>query len=153
MDYQTIKKLLNRYWEGETTLAEEQQLRTYFNRPEGYDPRFGADAPWFLYTQVAAKQQSQRPVLLAQRRPSYQILRWAVAASIALLLAWGLSRYQGAPTEVPMVAEQSMQDTYKDPQAAYEATKAALKRLSRGLNKGVKTTSQELKNMPKLDNN
>ena len=31
MDCKTIKGILDRYWEGETSLKEEQLLKTYFN--------------------------------------------------------------------------------------------------------------------------
>ena len=34
MDYKYIEQLLERYWEGETTLQEESILRTFFSQPE-----------------------------------------------------------------------------------------------------------------------
>ena len=34
MDYKYIEQLLERYWEGETTLQEEDILRTFFSQPE-----------------------------------------------------------------------------------------------------------------------
>ena len=34
MDYKYIEQLLERYWEGETTLQEEFILRTFFSQPE-----------------------------------------------------------------------------------------------------------------------
>ena len=34
MDYKYIEQLLERYWEGETTLQEENILRTFFSQPE-----------------------------------------------------------------------------------------------------------------------
>lgn len=34
MDYKYIEQLLERYWEGETTLQEEHILRTFFSQPE-----------------------------------------------------------------------------------------------------------------------
>ena len=67
----------------------------------------------------------------------------------ALILGMGWWSNQHQPN-LPVVAEQVSEDTYNDPKAAYEATKAALKRLSKGLKKGIKNTRQELKTMPKL---
>ena len=34
MDYKYIEQLLERYWEGETTLQEEDILHTFFSQPE-----------------------------------------------------------------------------------------------------------------------
>ena len=34
MDYKYIEQLMERYWEGETTLQEENILRTFFSQPE-----------------------------------------------------------------------------------------------------------------------
>ena len=34
MDYRYIEQLLERYWEGETTLQEESILRTFFSQPD-----------------------------------------------------------------------------------------------------------------------
>jgi hypothetical protein len=34
MDYKYIEQLLERYWEGETSLQEENILRTFFSQPE-----------------------------------------------------------------------------------------------------------------------
>lgn len=153
MDYPTIRALLDKYWEGETTLEEEGQLRTYFNQPQGYDARLDAEAVWFVYTKDQAAQSSQRPLPLMQvvHRRTHRWLGWVVAASIVLVVGLGWwKNQQQQPTPPAIVAAQSL-DTYDDPQAAYEATKAALKRLSKGLKKGMKTTRKELRNMPKLD--
>ena len=34
MDYKYIEQLMERYWEGETTLQEESILRTFFSQPD-----------------------------------------------------------------------------------------------------------------------
>ena len=34
MDYRYIEQLMERYWEGETTLLEESILRTFFSQPD-----------------------------------------------------------------------------------------------------------------------
>lgn len=34
MDYRYIEQLMERYWEGETTLQEESILRTFFSQPD-----------------------------------------------------------------------------------------------------------------------
>ena len=37
MDYKYIEQLLERYWEGETTLQEESILRTFFSQPDSQE--------------------------------------------------------------------------------------------------------------------
>lgn len=37
MDYKYIEQLLERYWEGETTLQEESILRTFFSQPDSLE--------------------------------------------------------------------------------------------------------------------
>ena len=37
MDYKYIEQLLERYWQGETTLQEEAILRNFFSQPEAKD--------------------------------------------------------------------------------------------------------------------
>lgn len=53
MDYKQIEQLLDRYWQCETSLEEESQLRTFFN---------GKDIPDHLrrYKHLFAYQQMQK---------------------------------------------------------------------------------------------
>ena len=37
MDYKYIEQLMERYWEGETTLQEESILRTFFSQPDSQE--------------------------------------------------------------------------------------------------------------------
>ena len=37
MDYRYIEQLMERYWEGETTLQEESILRTFFSQPDNLE--------------------------------------------------------------------------------------------------------------------
>ena len=37
MDYKYIEQLLERYWQGETTLQEENILRSFFSQPDAQD--------------------------------------------------------------------------------------------------------------------
>ncbi len=62
MDYTQIEDLLERYWEGETTLEEERQLRQYFAGPT--DARFRAVAP--LFQALSSEQLTTAPADLGQ---------------------------------------------------------------------------------------
>jgi len=50
MDYKYINQLLDRYWQGETTLEEEAILRTFFSQ-EGIPAELQQYAPLFRYEQ------------------------------------------------------------------------------------------------------
>ena len=103
-----ISNLLERFMNGESTLAEEELLSRYFATHE-------VDAEWEPYKQMfayfdsgmadeaqpaAAKEAEQAP------QPNVVRLRWlrvAAAAVVALLLATGLWHLFGGSHELPQV--------------------------------------------------
>ena len=103
-----ISNLLERFMNGESTLAEEELLSRYFATHE-------VDAEWEPYKQMfayfdsgmadeaqpaAAKEAEQAP------QPNVVRLRWlrvAAAAVVALLLATGLWHLFGGSNELPQV--------------------------------------------------
>lgn len=150
MDYPTIKKLVDKYWEGETSLKEEQQLRAYFNGPK-VDKRLQSVQPLFVFFKQEQEKKSQQPLRLwevMRQRP--QRMWGLVAASIAILItaACWLYHQQHSLTKPNNLAIQEsvelQKDTYKDPEKAFQEAKAALMRVSKGLNKGVKATKEGL---------
>ena len=52
MDYKNIHQLLDKYWEGETSLDEEKTLKAYFNQEE-VATDLQQFAPLFQYLNVA----------------------------------------------------------------------------------------------------
>lgn len=93
-----IQALLDRYWEGETTLDEERQLKVFFsagNIPENYR----AVAPYFQA--LKAEQAVQLPGN-RQPTPMHRPLRWfrfAAAAVIALLFTAGAYWWMREPAQ------------------------------------------------------
>lgn len=88
-DFNDIQILLDRYWEGETTLEEERRLKTYFASGE-VDERLIAFAPLF---QALREEQSVQymKIKTAPLKPVlYTWQKLAAAASVALLLTAGL---------------------------------------------------------------
>ena len=55
MDYSYIDKLLERYWQGETSVEEEEMLRTFFRQRE-LPSRFEPYRRLFAYEDVAASE-------------------------------------------------------------------------------------------------
>lgn len=80
---QRISELLERYWEGETTLSEERELKSYFNAGEIHASH-GEYAAYF--TAVRKEQQVKSPVQFHVGRTARY---WLYAASLAILLTAG----------------------------------------------------------------
>ncbi|MFK7796391.1 MAG: hypothetical protein AB8E82_02980 [Aureispira sp.] len=153
MDYPTIKKLVDKYWEGTTSLEEEQQLRAYFNGKQ-VDKRLKSVQPLFVFFKQEQEKKSQRSLRfleVVRQRPKRM---WSlVAASVAILITAAAWLYQQQHLPQPSnlaVQETSLhKDTYKDPEQAFQEAKQALMLVSKGLNKGVKTTRKGLKQAQK----
>jgi len=131
-----MKKLLEKYWEGTTSLQEEEQLKSYFNSDlvseehEVYRSLFnnfeleksfeseGFDA----FAKVKSQQSEQH---YFKRRTWTGI---AVAAGVSAMVAIGSGYFQ-QEQEVDL-------GTYENPEEAYAATVAALQLVSNKFNKG-----------------
>lgn len=146
MDYKTIKEILDRYWEGETSLKEEQLLKTYFNSNkvakelESFRPLF------VYYKEQKSKTTTQSFEELKNKPIVYRLIpTWlTVAATVLVLLTAGLFYHlnQNASTPSVLAVDQTAKDTYEDPEVAYKEAKAALFLISKGLNKGMKKTKE-----------
>ncbi len=131
-----MNELLEKYWEGQTSLQEEQQLRDYFAsdqvlpQHELYRPLFAAlvvesssEVDDFDAFAKVNTQQTQEKIVNSKTWKGI-----VAAASISLLVALGAGYFN----------QPSQQDlgTYEDPQEAYEATLAALELVGTKFNKG-----------------
>jgi len=124
-----IEKLKQKYWAGETTLAEEKELKAYLNE----NPSVSKEGMFFAELK---KQQQVKPVHSFSHPGRKKNQTWfSMAAVILLLITLGFFLFQN----------ENKQDQFavQDPQEAFEITKASLMKISEGLNKG-KTYSQEL---------
>jgi len=124
-----IEKLNEKYWAGETSLAEEKELKDYFKE----NPSLSKDGRYFAEVK---KQQQVKPVHSFAHPGRRKKQTWlSMAAAILILITIGFFVFQN----------ENKQDQFavQDPQEAFEITKASLLMISEGLNKG-KTYSQEL---------
>ncbi len=154
MNYNEIIQLLDRYFEGETTLEEEAQLRAFFSRadvPEtlrSYQPLFQ-----FLVAERNAGLDDQfEKRLLQQLQPRPRVMRlrtWVASAAAVLLIAlaaWWI--YPQLTTPEPQPVAQSAIDWSKyepkTPEEAYQVLKTSLKRTSSELNRGASTAVQKV---------
>ncbi len=102
MKYEEIQDMLDRYWEGETTLEEERSIKAYFNSGS-VDHRLQQVAPMFQALREEQAVQLAAKAKTVSMRP--QMYQWAVAASIALLLTAGWWIFRDENTAAPIVVK------------------------------------------------
>ena len=160
-----IKALLDKYWEGDTSLEEELQLHLYFNQSK-VDPALKTFQPLFDYfknekgisidlsdevmSKINAVEQKVAPV--AKRVTSIISLGWqravAIAASLLLVLTLGINIYQNQKSAS---TEMITMDTFQSPEQALEQTKAALLYLSNRMNKATDKATLSISKTAPLD--
>ena len=82
MELANIEKLLEKYLEATTTIAEEQQLQEYFSQDE-VAPHLEEYQAMFRYFSVAKEEQFTKHVPLTPRKKNY--LKWISVAAVAVL--------------------------------------------------------------------
>lgn len=139
MDSNKIEALLAKYWECETSLEEENQLRTYFNGND-IPAQFKEAAQLFAYFSEQRKQQVKEEgfegkVVEMVQLPTpkktkvvklfYNVSRIAAGVLVVLVATYYIR------TEIRKTTPQEMVDTYSDPKLAFEETKKALMMISK----------------------
>jgi hypothetical protein len=137
-----IDEILDKYWEGQTTLQEEQELRSYF-RSDRVSPEHEVYRPMFDYqTQMGAETldfdpfekigsgEFSKPKSIKQWKP---FVKWAIAASIAAMFMLGSTLLLDKPDK--------NLGTYDDPQVAYQEARGALMMISNKMEVGRQKAS------------
>lgn len=158
MDYKYIEQLLERYWNCETSVEEEEILRTFFSQKDvpAHLLRYRS---LFTYEQTIKKArlsddfdekilkliENEEAPVKAKTINFSQRLRplFKAAAVIAILLTLG-NAAQNSFTPQNAQKEYNYdhyQDTYKDPEVAYDQVSYALQMVARGLNDTVMNDS------------
>lgn len=147
MEFNKIRELLDRYWDGTSTLEEEEALRSFFSREWADLPADLKEAqPLFSYFAAAAEMpvpvfpDIEISVARTPVKPVKQLIwqHWMKYAAV-ILVALGIG-YAVRQTETKhdrIMVALSEQDTFEDPEQAFAVTQKALKLLSRNLNKGT----------------
>ena len=155
MDYKQIKTILELYFEGETTLEQEADLKAYFQQ-ETVHPELVKFQPLFQFFQIERSQQLDKSFderLLkeletaeAKRFTVKRLIPYAgrIAAAIAIIfgLLWAYDQ-QVAPDQPK---QQAIDWSKYEPETAEEAfsiTSKALIQASTKLNKGAAQAAQE----------
>jgi hypothetical protein len=136
MDSRNIDDLLNKYWNYETSLEEEQQLREYFKGRE-FPEQHKETAALFRYFNESKKKAITDIAfdsgVMAKVRPQgklrklvYNSMRIAAGVAVLVMAVWFVKN------EIRKSTPQEMVDTYDDPKLAFEETKKALMMISKG---------------------
>ena len=132
MALDNIEKLVAKYFEAETSIAEEKELKAYFSSPN-VAPHLEQYKPLFGYT-VQAKQEQYTASLTIKKKKKPGMYWLSIAATVIVLL--GVSLFTFNQYEQPKTAELG---TYNDPEVAFKETQKALAMISEHVNKGIGT--------------
>lgn len=119
---ESIEKLLEKYFEAETSLQEEEQLKVYFSSGK-VAPHLEQYASLFGYFEQSKREPSPEIVFKKPSKTGY--IRWM---SVAAVLIIGFSVYFNY--------QQKRQE--KQAELAYQQAKEALEMLSENFNNGAK---------------
>jgi hypothetical protein len=130
MEFDKMDALIEKYFDGETSIAEENELKDYFSSTD-VAPHLEQYRPMFGYFTAAKEQKLTNNVSLVSKNRKVAWL--AIAASIAVLIGVGTYTYLNMNPE----KDNRELGTYDDPKEALEATQKALAMLSNNVNRGV----------------
>lgn len=140
MDSRKLEELLKKYWDCESSLEEEEQLREYFRGgdvPEALretaslfryfdEQKNKAVEPRFETTVVDRIKETKRAGKGKVVNLVYNAMRIAAGVAVLLLAVYFVRQ------EIRKDDQVAIEDTYSDPEKAFEETKKALLMISKG---------------------
>ena len=127
MELANVEKLLDRYFEGDTTLKEEQELRDFFQE-EDIPPHLAPYASMFKGFAMAQQESSERELVLSEPIQKRSVWIWSIAASMVIALGIGSMLY---------FQNDGLNPEQQEALAAYQEAKQTMLLLSENLNKGA----------------
>ena len=131
MELKLVEQLLEKYFQGETTIAEEKQLKAYFSSND-VAPHLAKYQSLFGYFETQKETQFEQKLPLQPRKQNN--VKWiGIAASFVVL--FGLATFYYYPSE----PKQEDLGTYDNPEEAFIATQKALQMVSEQVNIGMES--------------
>lgn len=139
-----IEKLIDKYFEGETSIAEEKELKEYFSSPDVAQHLEQYQAVFGYFSQ--AKQEQFSATIPLQSKKQTKVVWLSIAASVVVMLSIGYFTYQNVSE-----TNQESLGVIDDPEVAFRETQKALALISKHVNTGIESVSylneyQESKN-------
>lgn len=122
MELQNIKQLIEKYFDGTTSLQEEKQLKAYFSSDK-VAPELEKYKGLFSYFSKEQQTQTAQEIVI---RPKTRFNFW-LAASVIVAIGLGIVFFQ--PKEPDL-------GTFDDPEIALQETQKALRLVAENINKG-----------------
>lgn len=132
MESNKIEALLTAYFEGNTSLAQEEVLLDYFNNHKVAD-HLVQYKPIFVGMLAARKVSSSRSFKLEDSKAPKIIKTWWYAIAAMAVIAFGIGNFY--------LSQPQMSKEEKEALAAFENSKKAMLMLSENLNKGTQQLS------------
>ncbi|MEZ7499936.1 hypothetical protein QO200_14450 [Flavobacterium sp. Arc3] len=134
MELNKIEILIEKYFEGQSSIVEEKELREYFASAE-VAPHLKQYAPIFAYFSQAAGQEFKQKVMELPKPQSKKRNKvWlSIAASVVVMVGAGSYLYFDSE-----VSNQEL-GTYDNPEVAMKETQKALAMLSSHVNVGIES--------------
>lgn len=132
MELNKIETLLEKYFQGETSIAEENELKNYFSSQD-VAQHLAQYKPIFGYFSLAKEQKFEQELPLKTKKRNVTWL--SIAASVVILLGIGTYTYYNYDN----AKDSQNLGTYDDPQKAFAATQKALALLSNNVNVGIES--------------
>ena len=157
-----MKALIEKYFEGETSLEEEARLRDYFNSGQEVPDDLREFQPLFQHFSTEREQvlsddfdevlfqkmDTTETKVVQMRTWPRQLLRVAAVGTVLVVAMIFLQKTN--TTQAQQASIDWSKYEIKDEKVAYEETVKALKLLSSKLNKGTKKASDEMRQMEKV---
>lgn len=140
MELYKVETVLEKYFEGETSIAEEKELQDYFATQQ-VAPHLEKYAALFNHFAVAKEQQFEQEMPLFEiqkeeiRNKKRNLGLLSIAASVVVLM--GIGTYVFYHSE-PANNSKDL-GTYDDPEVAFKETQKALSLLSKNVNVGIES--------------
>lgn len=157
-----MKALIEKYFEGETSLEEEARLREYFSNGEEVADDLREFQPLFQHfyeeRELVLSDGFDEALFQKMEAPQAKIVRMStwprqllrIAAVGAVLVVAMLFFQKSNNTQAQTASIDWSKYEIKDEKVAYEETVKALKFLSSKLNKGTKKAGEEMKELEKV---
>lgn len=125
-----IEQLLEKYFEAETSISEEKQLKEYFSSSD-IAPHLEQYKSIFSYA-VQEKQEQFRATISLTPKKRKNVVWISIAASVMVLLGVSVVTFNNHNQPKP-----DDLGTYDDPEVAFKETQKALAMISEHVNKGI----------------
>lgn len=151
MNKQQINELLEKYFEGETSISEERTLKSYFNT-DAVDEDHELYKSLFSYYSIAQTDKLETDLnltrIVAQKQSALRIMRFKIMsiAAVFIILIASVFFFNNQLDEVS--SPELVQNEIEDPEDALEATLEALAYLGIQFNKGT-DAMEEMKKLSK----